>query len=385
MNSENIVTGIDIGSDTIKIIVSEIQQDNTLPNILGIGTAPTQGMRHGYIVDLPMVTKSVSKALDNAVRSSRIRPSKAYLSIGGISLSGFISQGSAHIRHSDSTVTDSDLEHASYNATLNAEQDLINKKTLHDIPIAYHLDGKKALCDPIGMRATKLQTDLLLVNALESHIDDFVSAVEDAGVEVVDVTAAPLAASFASITTTEKMQGCILLDIGAESTDVIVFENNMPIALKVLPYGSNDITNAIALELKVSTTEAEQIKKGGIVGSKHNQNNINKVITKNIDKLSKDIRKLLKEINADIMLPAGALITGGGARLINTEDIIRDSLKLPTKTVYSKASKITGNPEFSVSYGLCIWGANNEQQQSVRSYIKNIFKKVSNLLKKLSP
>ncbi len=384
MKGEDIVTGIDIGSDTIKIVVADAKNP-TSPTILGTGIAPNSGMRNGYIVDLPQVIKSLNKALDNAVRSARIRPSQAYLSIGGISLSGLLSTGTAYVRHSDSIITNSDIHNAQHDATTKAESKLLNKKTLHDIPISHTIDGTKALCDPVGLRATRIDTDLMIIHALEQHIDDFVSAVEDAGVEVIDVTAAPLAASFASVGTAEKMQGCVLLDIGAESTDVIVFEDNMPITLKVLPNGSQDITNAVALELKLPTTEAEQIKRGGLIGGDHKQSKIDKVIEKHLNKLLTSVKGVLKTLAEDTMLPAGVLITGGGARLTNIDKITRDTLKLPTKVVYSNAGKIKGNPEFSVAYGLCIWGANSEQEQGILTKLKKVLSWLSNKLKKFLP
>jgi cell division ATPase FtsA len=99
----------------------------------------------------------------------------------------------------------------------------------------------------------------------------------------------------------------------------------------------------------------------------------------------KEIKSILKDLGDDVMLPAGVLITGGGARLNNIETLVRDALKLPTKTVYSNVGKIAGNPEFSVSYGLCIWGANNESDTGIKSVLKKWLSKVTNLLKKLMP
>ena len=384
MKGDDIVTGIDIGSEAIKIVVADVQNP-TNPTILGTGIAPNSGMRNGYITDLPQVVKCMNKALDNAVRSARVRPSRAYLSIGGISLSGLLSKGTAYVRHSDSIITDSDLGNAQHDATTKAEDKLLNKKTLHDIPVSHNIDGAKALCDPVGMRATRIDTDLMIVHALEQHIDDFVSAVEDSSVEVVDVTAAPLAASFATVGTPEKMQGCVLLDIGAESTDIVVFEDNMPTALKVLPNGSQDITNAIALELKIPTTEAEQIKRGGLIGGDHKQSKVDKIIEKHLNKMLTEVKGVLKTLKEDTMLPAGVLITGGGARLANIDKTTRDTLKLPTKVVYSTANKINGNPEFSVAYGLCIWGANSEQDRGILTNIKRAIGWITNKLRKFLP
>ncbi len=381
---KDIITGIDIGTSTTKVVVSEISEDGSV-KIIGIGTSKSAGLRNGYIVDLPEAVLSVGKALDSAVKSARLRPSSAYLSIGGASLGGLVAQGSAYVRHSDATITSQDFEDSLRDASERSESKLVNKKTIHDIPLRALIDDEIALGNPVGMRGSKLESTVMLVHALESHIDDFVSAVEDAGVEVIDVTAGPLAASFASLSNPQRMQGCILLDIGAESTDVIVFEDNTPIALKVLPIGSNDITNALAIDLKVPPSEAEQIKKGSLIGTKYNQATIDKVVAKSTNKLFAGVKALLKELDDGTLLPSGVLITGGGARLHNIEELTKAALKLPTKVVYASEKQIAGNPEFTVAYGLCIWGANNDSDDSTFPTFTKGFKKLGSWFKQFLP
>jgi cell division protein FtsA len=382
--SNQIITGIDIGTHTVKVVVSEMSEQGTL-RILGIGTSPSNGLRNGYIVDLPTAVTSVSKALDSAVKSARMRPSTAYLSIGGISLTGIVADGVSYIRHGDGTITDQDFEKAMIDASTKSEALLINKKTIHDIPLSSKVDGEHALRHPVGLRGSKLENTVMLIHALEGHIDDFVSAVEDAGVEVIDVTAGPLAASFASVSTPQKMQGCVLLDIGSESTDVIVFDGNTPIALKVVPHGSNDVTHAIAIELKVPLHEAEQIKRGSLVGGQYSQAAVDKIIAKSSNKLFTEVKAVLKELTDDTMLPSGVLITGGGARLHNIEVLARDALKLPTKIVSANEKQIIGNPEFSIAYGLCIWGASNDTNEGAFSRIKKSAHKIAHWFKQFLP
>jgi len=380
----NTITGIDIGTHTIKVVVAEINNDATI-RVIGVGTAPTQGVRNGYVTDLAEAVASVSKALDAVVKSVRFRPTHAYLSIGGISLSGVTSQGIAYIRHSDAVITEADFAHAMQDASEKMEEALLNKKIIHDIPLGTKIDNEPTLSNPVGMRGSKLENTVMLVHALESHIDDFVSAVEDTGVEVLDVTAAPLAASFATVSTPQRMQGCVLLDIGAESTDIVVYENNTPRAIAVLPVGSNDITNALALGLKISPQDAEQLKKGAVVGADYDQAAVDKLIDKHTVKLLTEVKSFLKNLDGNIMLPAGVLITGGGTRIKNIEALTKDVLKLPSKIVTALDKKIREKPEFSVAHGLCIWGANNDESHSNFSSIKAFFQKVAQWFKQFLP
>ncbi len=382
--NKKIITGIDIGTHTTKVVVSEITENDSV-KILGIGTSTTSGLHNGYIVNLKDAVQSVIKALDNVVKNARIRPTQAYLSIGGISVAGIIARGSAYIRHSDAIITEKDFEDALRDASEKAEDTLINKKILHDIPLKTKIDNELALADPIGMRGSKLENTVMLIHALEKHIDDFISAVEDAGVEVIDVTAGSLAAGFASLSNPQRMQGCILLDIGAESTDVLIYENNTPIALNVLPIGSNTITNDIAINLKISTHEAEKIKRGETISTHYEKKTIEKIISKSMNKLYIEIKKILKGLDDDIMLPSGILITGGGARLHNIDTLTKSALKLPAKTVYPNERSVYGNPELTVAYGLCIWGAQSMKEENAFSTIISWLKKIGTWLKQLLP
>ena len=261
--SHNIAIGIDIGTYQVKVVVASNngENDNELPSIIGAGFAESKGMRHGYIINHADIIKSLKRAITQAEKTSGIKIKKAFLSLGGIGLSGIVSHGSIVISKADSEITDLDVK----NALVDAEGEIpksfsSNKKIIQSIPISYKVDGKKILGRPIGMKGGKFEVKVLFVMCLEQHMNDLIESVEKAGVEVLDVMASPLAASLVNLTKTQKIAGCVLANIGSETVSVVVIENNIPISLEIFPIGGVDITNDIALGFKIPLEEAENLK-----------------------------------------------------------------------------------------------------------------------------
>ena len=118
-----------------------------------------------------------------------------------------------------------------------------NRRILHGIPLRYSIDGTEVLGRPQGLKGTKLEVDSLFITTYEQHVNDLISTVENIGVYVEDVIASPLAASFVLLSKAQKRAGCVLANIGAETTSIVIFEESTPISLKIFPIGSNDVTN----------------------------------------------------------------------------------------------------------------------------------------------
>jgi len=266
--AKNISVGIDIGTYQVKVAVAERSKENPHPKIIGKGYAESKGLRYGYIINSADVTRSLNKAIEQAEKASGIKIKEAFVSIGGVSLDAIGSHGYTIISRGDNEITELDVEKA-MDASEEAipKQSVVNKKILTAIPLSYSIDGREVLGRPVGMKGIKFEVDTLFIACLEQHLNDLVQAVEDAGVRVQDVVASPLAASLVTLTKAQKIAGVVLANIGSETVSIVVFENNIPISLKVFPIGSTSITNDIALGLKVPLEEAEQIKLGGITGT----------------------------------------------------------------------------------------------------------------------
>ncbi len=391
-----IVTGIDIGTYTVRAVIAEWSQAAPLPRIIGTGVAESRGLRHGYIVNIADTAKSIRAAVAKAEKAAGIKVRRAFISAGGIGLDGITATGSAMITRADGEVTNLDIEKAIESCSSDA-QVLQNKRVIHSIPISYRLDGKEVLGKPQKMKGTKLEVKVLLITALAQHINDTILAVEEAGIQVEDVFASPVAAGYVTITRHQKTAGCVLANIGAETVSIVVFENNIPISLKVFPIGSTDITSDIALGLRVSLDEAENIKLGKVPeGTSLPKKKIDDIITARLSDIFDLIEAHLKQIERNGLLPAGVIITGGGSATPYIAEFAKNALRLPSRIGYpafgSDPAKTNGEqifkgeivniPAWTVAYGLCVLGFSSEKSaggdkpswKEIKDRVFNFFK-----------
>lgn len=406
--SRNISVGLDIGTYHVKAVIAESSPtSHSMPNILGVGYAESKGLRHGYIINQNDAIKSIRKAIRQAERTANFRVKKVFLSAGGIGLSSYTSNGSVMISRADNEITDLDVEKVLAESQRNIPSTtIINKRIIHNIPVRFSIDGKEILgSNPVGMKGVKLEVTVLYIFSLEHHLAELIQAVEDSGIEVADIMAAPIAASLVSLTKAEKIAGVVLANIGSETVSIVVHEDGIPVSLEVFPMGSNDITNDIALGLQVSLEEAEQIKtefEEGATPIKHPRKKLEEIITTRLSDIFELIGAHLKKINKNGLLPAGIVITGGGSGITTIEDLARAYLKLP-----SKISKLVCNEQiteclkdrsgvsikdatWAVAYGLCVFGLNADGEDVVslgfgKKFMKSIWQKIIRWFKQFLP
>ncbi|MDD5318271.1 MAG: cell division protein FtsA [Candidatus Pacebacteria bacterium] len=365
--ARSIAVGIDIGTHQIKVVVAELapEKDKEVPRIIATGYAESKGLRHGYITNVAEAAKSIRTAIAQAEKSAGIRIRKAYLAVGGAGLSGVTNIGTVLITKNDSEITDADVKKALESSENELPESFtLNRKILHTIPLMFRVDGRTVLGKPQGMKGSKLEVRTLFVTCLSHHLSDLVKALGEADVEIEDVIAAPLATSFVTLTKTQKIAGCVLANIGAETVSIIVFENNIPVSVEVFSIGSNDITNDIALGLKISIEDAELIKLGGPKSVQYPKKKLDEIILARLSDIFELIEGHLKKIERSGLLPAGIIITGGGSGVTNIEEFARISLKLPSKKASFKFPvPLKGSfreAEWAVAYGLCLVGLTSE-------------------------
>jgi len=356
-----ISAGIDIGTHNTRVAIAETEKNNSGLKIIGTGIAESQGLRHGYIANLDEAEKSIREAMRRAEKAAGVKIKKALVSIGGISLESAVSTGSVIISRLDGEVGDSDVEKTIEISESNLN--LSNKKIIHRFPLTFKLDGKEILGRPSGMHGMKLEIKVLFITSLDQHLDDLLHAVENSGVEAEDVVASPLAASIVTLTKQQRTAGCVLANIGAETVSIAVFENDKLISLHVFPIGSTDITNDIALGLKIPLEKAEEIKVSGTTLKEFPRKRLDEIIEAQIRDIFELIEAHLKKLGRNELLPAGIIITGGGSGIATIEDLAKASLKLPARVVvphiFNNSRGVMLEPAWSVAYGLCILGFND--------------------------
>ncbi len=372
--SRNITVGIDVGTRSTRVVVSEYTKGAPTPVILGVGSSTSAGLRHGYVVNKHDVAKSISMAVRSAEKSSKTKIRSAFLSIGGISLESHTASASVVISRADNEITDLDIE-KTIDISKENLQNIANKRILDIIPLRFKIDGKEITGRPQGMKGTKLEVKILFITSLEQHVEDLISSVEHIGIEIEDIVATPIAASLVALTKKQRTVGCLLANIGAETVVICVLEDDVPISLQVFPIGSTDITNDIALGLQIPLDEAEQIKidnKSGL----HSKRKLDEIIEARLSDIFELIEAHLKKIHKNGLLPGGIIITGGGAGISTIEDFAKASLKLPSKIATPQSlNNHTGQIKDSswfVAYGLCIYGLQQGRKNKSMETIKAI-------------
>lgn len=367
-SGRNIAVGIDVGTQQVKVVIAEKDSKNerdSLPRILGTGISEAKGLRHGFITNLKDAAKSIQQAVSTAEKAAALPVRKAYISVGGVGLGAIISIGSVAVTKADNEITDLDVKRAIEESEKELPNSYIqNRKIIHTIPLEYRIDGKRVLGRPQGLKGVRLEVRVLYITSLAHHLSELMLALEEADIEIIDVTAAPMAASLVTLTKTQKIAGCILANIGSETTSIIVFENNIPVSMEIFPIGSNDITNDLALGLKIPIEDAELVKLGqGRIGE-FSKRKVEEIVVARLSDIFDCIEDHLQKIDRNGLLPAGIILTGGGSGIPNIEELSRIALKLPAK---QSRLRIEGNIksmphdfEWAVAYGLAIYGLTSD-------------------------
>lgn len=379
--ARRIVTGVDIGTYQVKLVVVEELSDKRGRHelrIIGTGLAESKGLRHGYIVNKNEVAVSIREAKRQAESVARIPIRTGFLAIGGISLDEARATGFAIISRADQEITTLDLEKAARGAREAAAPGFLNRHVLHSIPIEYRIDGTKVLGDPFGMKGVRIEVDYLFITCLAQHQEALVQAAEEAGIEVIDQMASPLAGSYVLLDGEQKMKGCVLANIGAETVSIVVYDEGIPVSVKVFPMGSSHITDDIALGLRISIEEADRVKLGRLTGPMYPRKKVDDFIANRLEAMFELIDKHLKSLGRRGPLPAGIIISGGGSGVGSISEIARGSLKLPARLAELRIPPDTKirDATWAVSYGLALWGLTGDTtvpRKSVLSSARKFF------------
>jgi len=358
--AKKISVGIDVGTHTTRVVIMEWTKGNEFPSTIGFGSAETKGMRSGYIMNTKQISSSIRKAVGLAEKTANVKIKNAFISIGGISLSSVISPGTVIISKADNEVTKLDISKAISDSEENL--DIVNRKIIQTIPISYKLDGKDIHGRPEGMKGTKLEVKTLFVTCLKQNIEDMVTAVTEAGIEILDIIPSPLASSSILLSEKQKTVGCALLDVGAETVSLAVFENNTLISLQVFSIGGMDITKDVALGFRIAIEEAESLKIGSVIGD-YPKKKVDEIIEARLGDIFELVENHLKRLKRNGLLPAGIIITGGSSYINKIDEIAKTQLKIPARIGPSDVSinsryKIRDSSWYT-AVGLTLFSENN--------------------------
>lgn len=390
MIHRNIAVGIDIGSTKIATTIGQSQENGI--DIIGVGFAPSNGLRKGMVVDIEETVSSISASLEEAERMSGLPITEAVVSIGGVHIQSTSSKGVIAVSRPDGEITDNDTLRV-----LDAARAVSvppNRQILHAIPRNYSIDGQTGITDPVGMSGIRLEVETQVISGATATIKNLTKCLSQAGVAITDMVFTPMAASRCLLSKRQREIGVTVIDIGGGTTSFVVFEEGDILHAGVLPIGATHITNDIAIGLRTSIDTAEilKIKYGTALPDnfgdqtidlkKINKNEegeaglkyISQIIEARLNEILLMVRDELRKVGRDGMLPAGIILTGGGAKQQGIIELAKDTLRLPvqigeiTHDVAGMVDNLS-DPMYSASVGLMLWGleAGNSASPTKRS------------------
>ncbi len=407
---ERIVTGLDIGSSSIKIVTAQLV-DNKI-HIIGASEKQSEGVNRGIISNIEDTVSSVSSCLEKVERMIGLPLEKTYVGISGNHISTQETKGVIAISKADGEIREEDVERA-----LEAAQTVAtppNYEILHVIPKCFSIDNQAGIKEPVGMTGIRLEVEAEIIEGMSNPIKNLTKTVYRTGLEIEDIVFSILATSEAIINKKQKELGVAVIDLGSATTSFAVFEEGDLLTAKVLPVGANHITSDIAIGLRTSIDLAEKVKllHGSALSSQINKRDeislkdldekeagiiskkqLAEIIEARVEEIFKMVNKELEKINRSGKLPAGVVLTGGGSKLEGIIDLAKKEFKLPAslgavqQTLISAIDKIY-DPSFSCALGLVLWGTQFDGQkggQSLAYYPNLIGKKIKQWLKRLIP
>jgi len=378
------IIGLDIGTTLIRCIVAQ-RSGSESPTILGIGSAPSLGIRRGAVVDVEETVNAISKALDNAEKITGVPVEHAYVALGGSHIQSQLSKGVIAVSKADGEITEDDVSRV-----INAAQAVSlpsNREIIHVIPKDYIVDGQEGVKDPVGMTGVRLEVIAHIIDGSTPFIKNLTKCVYQAGVDINDLVISPLAVSKAVLSKRQKELGVMVLDLGGAISGLTVYEEGDLLHVAVLPVGAVHITNDIAIGLRTSIDVAEKVKLEygtalpGEVGSKEeidlgkidknetekvSRHHVAEIIEARVEEIFKMAEKELRKIKRVGLLPAGVVLCGGGAKLPGVVDLAKKSLKLPAQIGFPHElpgviDKID-DPAYATAVGLILWAIEDQEK-----------------------
>lgn len=382
--AEQTLTGIDIGTSKVATLIARLNEGEIVPRIMGFASVASHGVKRGQIIDIGHITEAVEESIEKAERMAGQKIERAFAAVGGPHISSLNSHGVVAVQQPEVEITHEDVDRAIEAAkaiSLSSTREVIEV-----IPCEYIVDGQEGIKNPIGMTGVRLEVNTHIITAGVTNLRNLERSLSDLGVEKTGMVFSGLASSLATVSDTEKELGVALVDIGGGKTDICLYVEGALTYSSSLAIGARHITNDIAVGLRVSLDSAEKIKlflmeKGA---KKHDLSTrrdeldvkhlrlaegISSISYKSVvegiirPRLEEIFEKIYEEIEKSGFLtavPAGLVLSGGGAQTIGAVAIAKRTIGLSARV--GVPGEVTGLidellfPQFAAVTGLILYG-----------------------------
>lgn len=398
-NKKDFVVGLDIGTTKICCIVGEVAEagPNPVIDIIGIGTAPSNGLRKGVVINIDSTVDSIAKAVEEAELMAGVEISTVYTGIAGGHIKSFNSTGIVAIK-------DKEIQQGDVQRVIDAAKAVaipLDREVIHIIPQEYVIDDQDGIRDPIGMNGVRLEAKVHIVTGAVSSAQNIIKCANKAGLNVSEICLEPIASAEAVLSQDEKDLGVVLVDIGGGTSDIAIFKEGAIVYTGVLAIGGHHITNDISVGLRTPIAEAEKIKIDygcalaslvssddtievpGVGGRKPrilSRRLLAEIIEPRVEEIFQLIHSEIQKSGFADVLSGGVVITGGTTLLEGMPELAEFIFEMPVKRGIPMGigglRDVVNSPKFATGVGLLKYGARQMQRTRFPIREKNIYDKV---------
>lgn len=434
MAKDKVICAIDVGSSKVATLIATVSEDDKV-NLIGVSAVSSKGVKKGQIVDIEEAVGAITESVEAAERMAGYSISSAFVSIGGPQIESVNSHAVVAVAKPGEEISENDILRVNDAARAIALPS--SKEILHVIPRAFTVDGQEGIRDPIGMTGVRLETDTHIVTGSTTAMRNLVKCMGMVGVTVEELIFSGIASSYAALSDTEKELGVVLVDIGGETTDVVIYVDGSIAYSSVIPVGARHITSDLAVGLRVSLESAEKIKvylgrtqKTPALADSHGEKDeksahksdkgkedlldartlgiseelprisrksaVESIIRPRVREIFELVGKEIKKSGFGSQVPSGLVICGGGALTVGILDQAKYVMGYPARV--GRSDGLIGlvdeieSPSFTTSAGLVVYGSKsapggqfNFPVLSGSLPMKNVFSKITSLIKSFMP
>ena len=415
MQQSKILNGIDIGTSKVTTIVGQYQENEDKFNIVAVSSIPSVGFRKGQIINLEQASQTITQSIEAAERMAGFQINNACISFAAPHIESLNSKGVVAISNPNGEIETTDI-----NRVIDAAKAVsipAGKEIIHVIPRLFTVDGQEGVIDPVGMNGIRLEVEANLILASSPAIKNLQKCLEEVGIKINSLVYSGISTATSALTETEKELGVALVDIGGSITTITIFTESSPCYSAVIPVGANNVTNDLAIGLRFSIEDAEKIKLRlarilenkkfedeidlshfGIASDDKRkislQTTVNGIIKPRLEEIFSLIYSQIETSGFNHSIPAGIVLTGGGALTVNAKDICSKIIPLPLRI--AQPPKIGGivddilNPAYTSSVGLLEYYKDNQKitpaaNKKSKASFNGIFSRIKVLLEPILP
>ena len=406
MAKDKVICGIDVGSSKIATLIASVDEVGKI-NLIGVSSTASRGVRRNQVVDIDEAVGAITESVEAAERMAGYSISSSFVSLGGPQIESINQHAVVAVSEPEGEIKESDIQRV--NEAARAIPLPSSREILHVIPRTFTVDGQEGIKDPIGMTGVRLETETHIITGSSTSMRNLVKCVQQVGIDVIELVFSGIASSIAVLTDTEKELGVVLVDIGGETTDVVIFIDGSVAYSSVVPIGARHITSDMAVGLRISLDSAEKIKLslGKIEKtpalSEERETEVKNDITRKKEEgmldikalgLTEDIQKISKKAVVDgiirprlqevfkyvgkeikksgfgTQVPSGLVICGGGAQTVGILEQAKYVLGFPARI--GQIEGLSGmieeidSPTFASAAGLILYGASQGSGGEIR-------------------